>query len=131
MPWTGTCGSSRAWTERPLSLVNPAGSGRVTFGSISDLGGSDGLQIRRTREALAYFDSVDRPALDAMEHGHSSNDLPALVEARRIAADRVRAAYTRDMRDVETPENIELMSVESIRRLARNTLMGRMMSWLP
>jgi hypothetical protein len=66
-----------------------------------------------------------------MEHGLSSNDFPAFVEARRIAADRVRAAYSRDMRDVETPENIELMSVDSIRRLARHTLVGRMLSWLP
>ena len=90
-----------------------------------------GSRFDGTREALAHFDSVDRPALDAMEHGGSQNDLPAFVEARRIAADRVRAAYSRDMRDVETPENIELMSVESIRRLVRYTLAGRMLSWLP
>ena len=90
-----------------------------------------GSRFAGTREALDYFDSVDRPALDAMEHGRSSNDLSAFVEARRIAADRVRAAYSRDMRDVETPENIELMSVDLIRRLARHTLAGRMLSWLP
>lgn len=83
-----------------------------------------------TREALDYFDSVDSPALDAMQKDRSPN-LSAFVDARRIAADRVRAAFSRDMRDVETPENIELMSVESIRRLARNTLVGRMLSWLP
>lgn len=90
-----------------------------------------GSRFTGTREALAYFDSVDRPALEAMAHGRSSNDLPAFVVARRAAADRVRAAYSCDMRDVETPENIELMSVELIRRLARYTLMGRMLSWLP
>ena len=90
-----------------------------------------GSRFDGTREALDYFDSVDRPALDAMEQGGSSNDLPAFVEARKTAADRVRAAYSRDMRDVETPENIELMSVDSIRRIVRHTLVGRMLSWLP
>lgn len=90
-----------------------------------------GSRFTGTREALAYFDSVDKPTLDAMEHGRSSNDLPAFVEARRTAADRVRAAYSRDMSDVETPENIELLSVESIRRLSHYTLLGRMFSWLP
>jgi hypothetical protein len=90
-----------------------------------------GSRFDGTREALDYFDSVDRPALDAMQKDRSPNDLSAFVEARRIAADRVRAAFSRDMRDVETPENIELMSVESIRRLACHTLVGRMLSWLP
>lgn len=90
-----------------------------------------GSRFAGTREALAHFDSVDRPALDAMQKDRSPNDLSSFVEARRIAADRVRAAYSRDMRDVETPENIELMSVESIRRLARYTPIARMLSWLP
>ena len=90
-----------------------------------------GSRFDGTREALDYFDSVDRPALDEMERGRSPTDLPAFVEARRIAADRVRAAYSRDMRDLENPENIELMSVESIRRLASDTLLRRILSWLP
>lgn len=90
-----------------------------------------GSRFAGTREALDYFDSVDRPALEAMQKDRSQSNLSAFVEARRIAADRVRAAYSRDMRDVETPENIELMSVDLIRRLARYTLAGRMLSWLP
>lgn len=90
-----------------------------------------GTRFFGTREALDYFDRVDRPALEAMEKGRTSNDFPAFVEARKTAADRVRAAFSRDMSDVETPENIELMSVDLIRRLARHTLAGRMLSWLP
>jgi hypothetical protein len=90
-----------------------------------------GSRFAGTREALEYFDSVDRPLLDAMEKDSSPGDFSALVDARRTAADRVRAAFSRDMRDVETPENIELMSVDSIRRLARHTLVGRMLGWLP
>ena len=90
-----------------------------------------GSRFAGTRDALAYFDSVDRPALDAMEMGPSPNDLPAFVAARRAAADRVRAAYSRDMRDAETPENIELLAVETIRRIAFGTFATRMMGWLP
>ena len=52
------------------------------------------------------------------------HSLPAGIE-------RFGVEVARDMRDAETPENIELMSVDSIRRLARHTLVGRMLSWLP
>lgn len=90
-----------------------------------------GSRFAATREALDYYDSVDMPALEAMQKVRSPGNLSAFVDARRIAADRVRAAFSRDMRDVETPENIELMPVDLIRRLARYTLMGRMLSWLP
>lgn len=78
-----------------------------------------------TKAALERFDRVDEPAL------HDRRDLRPLVEARRAAADRVRAAYLRDTPDVSTPENVELMSVDEIRSIVRGTPLGRLLGMLP
>lgn len=84
-----------------------------------------------TRAALAHFDAVDRPAYEALHtHGHAS-DVEGFDLARQKAADKVRAAYFADTADFNELHNVELLSVEIIRREVRGTLLGAMLRFLP
>lgn len=85
-----------------------------------------------TKAALEHFDRVDEPALHAAyDKGPRATDHAGLVESHRIAADKVRAAFLRDTADVNTPENVDLMSVDTIRDTVRGTLAGRLLRLLP
>ena len=84
-----------------------------------------------THAALECFDAVDRPAYEALATGARSADLALFDAARRKAADKVRAAFLGDTADYSQPENVELMSVDVIRRTIRGTLLGAMLRWLP
>jgi hypothetical protein len=85
-----------------------------------------------THAALAAFDDVDRPALDAMRRDErTARDLAAFTDAHRRAADRVRAAYLEDTRHFNTPENVELMSIERIREGIGGTPLGKLLGLLP
>ena len=85
-----------------------------------------------THAALGHFDAVDRPALDAMRRTLSGTlDLLGFDEARKCAADRVRAAYLVDTTGVNTQEIVELMSVDGIRQAIGGTFIGRLLARLP
>ena len=84
-----------------------------------------------TRAALERYDAIDKPAFDALQAGATACDLAVFVAARHQAADRVRAAYLRDTHDTTTPENLEVLSVEVIRRDAGGTPLGKMLALLP
>ena len=84
-----------------------------------------------TRSALERYDAIDRPAFEALANGATACDLAAFVAARHQAADRVRAAYIKDTADTTTPENLEVLSVEVIRRDVGGTPMGKMLALLP
>ena len=83
-----------------------------------------------TQDALDHFSSVDQPALDALLR-QKATDLPGFANARKQAVDRVRAAFLKDTQDFNTPENVELMSIDVIRREVRGTLLARLFSFLP
>ena len=85
----------------------------------------------RTHAALERYDGVDRPAFEALTKGPTACDLAAFVAARHQAADRVRAAYLADTADTTRPEDLEVLSVDTIRRNAGGTLMGKMLALLP
>jgi len=83
-----------------------------------------------TQDALDHFNAVDQPALDALLR-HKATDLSGFARARRLAVDRVRAAFLKDTQDFNTPENVELLSIDVIRREVRGTLLARLFSFLP
>ena len=89
------------------------------------------LTYEATRAALDHYDRVDAPALDAMRRDKSCADLTAFTHARRKAADRVRAAFLKDIGERDTEENVALMSVERIRARLEKTLLGKMLGLLP
>lgn len=85
-----------------------------------------------THAALDHFDAVDQPALDARRKRLGvSVDLDGFVEARKRAADKVRAAFLHDTDAINTEENVELMSVDRIRAAIGGTFLGRMLKLLP
>jgi hypothetical protein len=88
--------------------------------------------FRATHLALDHYDAVDAPAL-ALMHRKSAiaANIAAFNEARKHAADKVRAAFAKDTGDVIAQENIELMSVEKIRDATERTLLGRLLALLP
>jgi hypothetical protein len=90
------------------------------------------MDFPATHAALDHFDAVDQPALDAMrrKQGGSLN-LSVFNDARKRAADRVRAAYFKELGGNETEENVELMPVEKIRAAIERTFLGRMLGLLP
>lgn len=87
------------------------------------------LRYEATHAALEHFDHVDKPAFDALRKTCTS--LPRLDEARKRAADRVRAAFLHDTEDFNTPEFVDLMSVERIRAAAHDTFLGAVLGLLP
>ncbi len=85
-----------------------------------------------TRAALKHFDLVDAPALAALCATEGNGpDFVRHNAARTLAADRVRAAFLADCRDFASPHNVELMSVDTIRRSAGGTLLGKLLGLLP
>lgn len=90
------------------------------------------MEYEATNAALEYYDAVSEPAFDAIRsNGGSSLDMSGYSSARRQAADRVRAAYLKDTERFNSPENVELMSVDRIRQAVRGTLLGKMLGLLP
>ncbi|HET9576753.1 MAG TPA: hypothetical protein VFP44_02940 [Usitatibacter sp.] len=90
------------------------------------------MDYEATNAALEYYDTVSEPAFDAIRgNGGSSLDMSGYDSARRVAADRVRAAYLKDTGHFNSPENVELMSVERIRRAVGGTILGKMLGLLP
>ena len=90
------------------------------------------MRYQATSVALDRYDAVDKPAFEAIERRHGSSlDMSGFVCARRLAADRVRAAYLKDTETFSNPENVELLSVEVIRRTVGGTLAGKMLGLLP
>ena len=97
--------------------------GPVTFGS---------MKYQATSAALERYDAIDKPAYEAIERDHGTSlDMSGFVSARKLAADRVRAAYVKDTQSFCNPENVELMSVDVIRRAVGGTLAGKMLGLLP
>jgi len=84
-----------------------------------------------TRAALGRFDAVDRPAYEALRTNGHANDVDGFDLARQVAADKVRAAYFADTADFNELHNVELMSVDVIRRDIRGTLLGAILRFLP
>ena len=85
-----------------------------------------------TTAALAHFDAVSQPALNVMRKSNGSPvNFGGYVDARKVAADRVRAAYLQDTEHFNTEENVKLMSVERIRRAVSGTILGKMLGMLP
>jgi hypothetical protein len=85
-----------------------------------------------THAALDQYDAVDGPAVEALRRNRAGSvNLTGFVTARKSAADLVRAAYLHDTEDINTPENVELMSVERIRAAIGGTFLGRMLGLLP
>ena len=90
------------------------------------------MKYQATSAALDRYDAVDKPAFEAFgKNNGKSLDMPGFVAARRLAADRVRAAYLKDTQAFSSPENVELMSVDVIRRTIGGTFAGKMLSLLP
>ena len=84
-----------------------------------------------TRAALERFDAVDRPAYEALRTNGQAADVEGFDVARREAADKVRAAFIADTADFNELHNVELMSVEVIRREMRGTFLGAILRFLP
>jgi hypothetical protein len=85
-----------------------------------------------TQAAIEHFDAVDQPALDAMRGNNGTSlNLSGFAQARKVAADRVRAAYLEDTRHFNTSELVELMSVDRIRRAMGGTFLGKLLGFLP
>jgi hypothetical protein len=90
------------------------------------------MKYQATSAALGRYDSIDKPAFEAIEKSlGAALDMSGFVSARKLAADRVRAAYLKDTEAFSSPENVELMSVEVIRRTIGGTLAGKMLQLLP
>lgn len=90
------------------------------------------LTFSATHQALDQYDAVDGPAVDAMRRTLTGViDVWGFDDARKRAADKVRAAYLVDTGDLNTEENVELMSVEKIRDATSSTVIGRMLGLLP
>jgi hypothetical protein len=90
------------------------------------------MKYQATSAALEHYDAVDKPAYEAIEKDHGTSlDMSGFVCARRLAADRVRAAYAKDTQSFSNPENVELLSVDVIRRTIGGTLAGKMLGLLP
>lgn len=90
------------------------------------------LTFSATHEALEQYDAVDGPALDAMRRKMGGVvNVWGFDEARKRAADKVRAAFLVDTGDVNTEENVELMSIEKIRDATESTVIGRLLGLLP
>jgi hypothetical protein len=88
--------------------------------------------FRATHLALDHYDAVDAPALELMHLKSAlAANIAAFDDARKRAADKVRAAFVKDAGDVVAEENIGLMSVERIRDATERTLLGRMLALLP
>jgi hypothetical protein len=89
-------------------------------------------RFEATQAALEHFNSVDQPALDAMRaNRRTASALFEFTAAHRLAADRVRAAFLADTAHFNTPENVELMSIEKIRRSLGGTPLGMLLGFLP
>lgn len=84
-----------------------------------------------TLAALDHFDAVDRPAYEALRTNGHASDVDGFDLARQQAADKVRAAYFADTADFNELHNVELMSVDVIRREVRGTLLGAILRFLP
>jgi hypothetical protein len=84
-----------------------------------------------TRAALAHFDAVDRPAYEALRTNGHAADVDDYDLARHDAAEKVRAAFLADTLDFNEAHNVELMSVDVIRRDIRGTLLGAILRYLP
>ena len=84
-----------------------------------------------TLAALNHFDRVDRPAYEALRANSHAADVEGFDAARREAADKVRAAFLADTADFNELHNVELMSVDVIRREMRGTLLGAILRFLP
>ncbi len=90
------------------------------------------MDFEATSAALAHYDAVDQPAVDGIRKGNGASvNLRGYVSARKIAADKVRAAYLKDTEHFNSPENVELMSVEKIRKAVGGTILGKMLKLLP
>ena len=90
------------------------------------------MKYQATSAALGHYDKVDKPAFEAIEKNHGTIlDMSGFVSARKLAADRVRAAYLKDTQAFSNPENVELLSVDVIRRIIGGTLAGKMLQLLP
>ena len=76
------------------------------------------MAYEATRAALARFDRLDPGAEDFMR-------------ARRDAADQVRAAWLADTRGINTPDMVEVLPVDRIRKQMNGCLLGRLLSFLP
>jgi len=85
-----------------------------------------------TQAALDHFDAVDHPAVETLQRrdGIAAN-FSRFVDARRAAADRVRAAYLHETEAFISEENVDLMSVEEIRESLKLTPLGRILKLLP
>jgi len=90
------------------------------------------MRYEATHTALGRFDAVDHPAVEAIRAQRGTSlDMDAFVLARRLAADRVRAAYLQDTQRFSSPENVDLMSVDEIREQVAGTPLGKMLGLLP
>ena len=90
------------------------------------------MDYAATQAALEHFDAVDEPALEGIRrNGGTSLNMSGFVDARRLAADRVRAAYLADTQAFNSPENVDLMSVDKIRKAIAGTFLGKMLGRLP
>lgn len=90
------------------------------------------FRYEATHAALDQFDNVDRPAFEALRtNGSAAANLRRFIEARKAAADRVRAAFLHDTQDFNTPEFVAVMSVDRIRLAARDTFLGHLLVLLP
>ncbi len=85
-----------------------------------------------TQAALERFDAVDMPALEAMhKRNGAAVNLSGVTQAEHAAADRVREAYLRDTQDFHLAQDVELMSVDAIRKAVGGTLLGKILGVLP
>ena len=90
------------------------------------------MKYEATSAALGHYDAIDKPAYEAIERNHGTSlDMAGFVSARKVAADRVRAAYLEDTQAFSSPENVELLSVDVIRKIIGGTLAGKMLQLLP
>ena len=83
-----------------------------------------------TQAALDLYDRIETPR-DAAPHRELVAEFTRFVDARSAAADRVRAAFVEDLRGDDTAENVDLLSIETIRRMIKGTLLGNLLGALP
>jgi hypothetical protein len=90
------------------------------------------LKYDATVAALERYDGVDGSDVElACRTRGDWVDLSGFTDARKVAADRVRAAFYRDARAFMSEEQVGLMSVERIRRALGPTLAGKFLGLLP